>query len=111
MLSDIKLLKFANGEMIICQVVGYDQERKVYTVKNPVVAHLEQTSNGQISLAFLVWPHEFLASLDKNESLEIKEDSLLVKPLNVVEKIRDAYNEKYGSGLVLAKNLGLGLFK
>lgn len=103
MLSDIKLIKFVNGEFVIGQVMNHKDG--VLTIKKPVVPHLEPTQTGQIQLIFMDWP---MLGGDDNFTVEVKEENLLINPTNPPEKIRDAYNEKFGSGIVLANKLFRG---
>lgn len=97
MLSDIKCLYLLTGQIIIGQVMSYDSVLGLYSVKNPVTLDVRPTPKGT-EVAMLPWPPIATESL---KTVEVNRENLLLAPYEPVEQIKNGYNEKFGSGLVL----------
>ena len=85
---DIKILKFVSGEEIIAQT---ERNESVYTLKNPI--RFMMTADG---VAMMPW-----CPFSKNESFEINDCHIMFTGEPELE-FRNAYNEKYGSGIITA---------
>jgi len=106
MLSDIKVLKFVNGEIVIGQVTGYDKEQDSYTVLNPITIQVVPDRSGNVQVAAQPWP-TFVS--DDVKSVEVNGRNLIISPYAPVDQIRDMYNAQFGSGLVLPSKSLVGV--
>ena len=93
MSSDIKLVKLKSGEELIGDVTVVGDS---VTIANPC-----QIMPTQEGLGFAPWP-----PFSKNDNLTIPKNWIIciVEP---IDGARDAWNSKYGTGIVLASNMQL----
>lgn len=96
MMTDIKVFKFTNGEVVIGQLLS--SEDGVLTVKNPVSIQAIPGPNGQAVPSFVPWP-TFAA--ENVSTVEISRKDLVVAPYEPFDPIKGPYDKEFGSGLIL----------
>ena len=92
-MSDIKLVKLKSGEELIGDVTVVGD--------SVTIAHPCQIMPTQDGLGFAPWP-----PFSKNDNVTIGKDWVIciAEP---VDPARDAWNSKFGSGIVLSSNVQL----
>lgn len=102
MINEIRALKFLSGEIVIGQLLSYDDKNDVYKIQNPITLGMAQDRAGNTQLSAQPWPH-FVADTEK--VIEVNGKSLMVKPYPVVDQLRDMYTTQFGGILVPTKSL------
>lgn len=98
MLSDIKVLKFVNGEVVLAQVVRFDEEKNLYEILNPITIQVVPTETQGMQVMAQPWPQ--LVD-DATKTVQISGTVLMLAPYTPMENLRNMYNQQFGSGLVL----------
>ena len=108
-MSEILVLRLVTGEEIIGKVdivrVQPGLNGEIYKIKNPAILLLgrDPESGVPVGLAGLADP---LQLSEKDDTIKLKADHVLwsYKPMT---KLETAYNEAYGSGLIVPENTGV----
>jgi len=105
-MSETLVLRLVTGEEIIGKVdIVFVPNGEFYKIKNPAILLLgrDPESGVPVGLAGLADP---LQLSEKDDTIKLKADHVLwdYKPMT---KLENAYNEAYGSGLIVAENTGV----
>lgn len=93
---NIKVLHIINVGTVIADVISFNDDTRVYTIKNPVAVNFEPQGIRAVPLLLL----------QEEDSVEIREDLLIFKTLSdPILEMRNQYNQMFGAGIVEAKNI------
>jgi len=92
---NIKSIKLKNSEEVLCEITKETEE--TLTLKNCCVL----VPSGQSGIAMAPWMP--FAKRDKNSDIELPKGNVMFM-FDVIDEIREQYEEQFGSGIVKPKS-------
>ena len=91
---DVRSFMLSTGQELVANVLHVSDG--VYTIKNPLIAHMMRAPDGSPQLGFAPWS---MIHLD-GEHIEILEHALLCKPVAIEDQVSQSYIQNT-TGLIL----------